>query len=113
VAFARTGLLGWIAVESMFTLNCPVCRKQLSVGEVLDAGTVSSPAQLLFQFLCPRCAAHAVARAEEGRLETGALEQGRFVATSHVEAPDLSVRAETGWLDSWLGGRYRRFPAKG
>jgi len=94
-------------------LTCPVCREPLSVGEVLDAGTVSSPAQLLFQFLCPRCAAHALARAEEGRLETGSLEHGRFVASSRAEDPELSVRAETGWLDSWLGGRYRRFPAKG
>ena len=88
-----------------------MCSAPLSAVEVLDAGTSSSPAQLLFQFLCPRCAAHALARADDGRLETGALERGRFVPSSSIAA-DISVRAEGGWLDSWMGGRYRRFPAK-
>lgn len=106
--FAR--LLG---VEDSAPVHCPLCRAPLSVGEVLDAGTVARPAELLFQFLCPRCAGRALARADDGRLATGEVEGGRFVPASEAPAPDLAVRAESGWLDSWLGGRYRRFPSKG
>ncbi len=100
-------------MEDSTPVLCPICRSPLSVGEVLDAGTVANPAEMLFHFLCPRCAGRAVAHADDGRLETGAVEAGRFVAASAAPAPELAVRAEGGWLDSWLGGRYRRFPSKG
>ncbi len=99
-------------MDPTVAVHCPVCRAPLSVREVLDAGTVSSPAELLFQFLCPRCAGRAMARAAQGRLETGRVEEGVFVPDSAAAAPELSVRAEGGWLDAWLAGRYRRFPSK-
>jgi hypothetical protein len=93
-------------------LTCPLCRETLSVGEILDAGTVSDPAALLFQFLCPRCRAHAVARAGEGRLETGTIQDAGFSAVSWALDAGLSVHPGERWLDSWYAGQHRRFPAK-
>ncbi len=96
------------------TIACPACQAQLLPREILDGGTVAVPEASAIEFRCPRCKGVSWAQLRSGHFAVGAPIDDPAVFRPVLSVPDasLSVRPDTGWVDCWYEGRYRRYPAR-
>lgn len=89
-------------------LECPHCRKPVSVEAVLDASRTSWPAQRWLYFYCPACQEPSHVELQESRVQIGALDGAPgpcFMPSSTAQVSELFATSSEQGIEVRFSGR--------
>ena len=99
----------------MSSLDCPRCKKPLTVQEVLRHGTFSWSELSAFWFVCPHCDGGSHFRAtdyELSRIRILGAPGPDWEIIDTLPVAGLTVRADPGFLHVWFNQTHFEFPAR-
>ncbi|NCC21699.1 MAG: hypothetical protein EOM26_04455 [Alphaproteobacteria bacterium] len=96
------------------SLTCPVCVELFALADILKNATRSWPENRMVDFRCDKCGEETHVRLEDGYAEILAIVGAPGPATDTIETvsvPDLTIRADPGFLHVWFDGEHYAVPA--